>query len=1003
MMDDRARVPFALVGVLLLVSSAALSSGLYSQTTTTTTPAIERTMDDVTASLQTVTRQSVKSASREAAATPVVNPADTKWGDVLSEEAPFRDWVRIRIYLQLHRDLRTVKSHVGDVETTATLPRVESPADLRRAKQRVHIEAGGENATALRVRVENVSIRAVRGSRVVEQRDKTIEVVVATPVLALHDRVEQYERRLNRGPLDPGLSRRVTARLYGAVWARGYAQYGGAPIQNVLANRHTEVLTNGALLEEQRLVFGKRDTDGVRAHSRATLGLGLKDLLAATGTGGESWVGYVLKPNAPKAQANSEAGGVTGRQNATTTVSPGLAADRAFLSVTGEGGAMDDAIESVYSAETKLQAHVSQVDEERIQDPTPPGVNWTLVDERVRTDTTVESVSRPAVSGLNGWHVLDQFHRKVTETTSVTRMWVNGNRTIQTVENGYETNVVTIALVGMHAPSQNAPDRPIRTVHQAGTGHLQDPNLAGVVGKARARLIDDAGGEDSVARASVSRRIDTDAVRINGAKPISVREYVRTDLFSLHQEVKQLSVNVSRQRVGTFQTNPAGQLAARLEAERPRLIDAPNSYPSVAAKARVAARAAYLDAVIANLNSRAEETETAKSGVDDALSDTVAKSIDNVVAILDAQRAVTQGNTRSVGGEFSGQISLSVDGAPAYLTLSEVNRKTVPALSAPTHPMRARNQNLFTVPYGDAADTVTAGFGANNGRVQLSAAAEVLQAASKVPDSAANDSLVSARDELRVAVIESTSHVETSAVETLAANDVGGSDEARRQLVSTALARGNTPAETALAYTNESASEAVARRAAQVSSDVNQERLAVQLNVAITTSLREKRAQPTERSVNETLQITRHVVNTAAREVVANATKQTSKAVLEKRLDRSFARLPSGLPVAPVPGYWYATTNLWTANVEGEYARFTVGAPTGSEAIAYTRAGQTATLDVDGDGAKERFGRAPRVSFSVETAVVVVVPPGGTGVGDIDGNADERSAGWGDESRAHNK
>ncbi|WP_336361091.1 DUF7286 family protein [Haladaptatus sp. ZSTT2] len=54
-------------------------------------------------------------------------------------------------------------------------------------------------------------------------------------------------------------------------------------------------------------------------------------------------------------------------------------------------------------------------------------------------------------------------------------------------------------------------------------------------------------------------------------------------------------------------------------------------------------------------------------------------------------------------------------------------------------------------------------------------------------------------------------------------------------------------------------------------------------------------------------------------------------------------------------------------------------------------------------GEKERFGRAPRVSFSVETAVAVVVPPGGTGVGDIDGNADERSAGWGDGTQSHGK
>ncbi|WP_332898326.1 DUF7286 family protein [Haladaptatus sp. CMSO5] len=1002
-MDDRARVPFALVGVVLLVSSATLSAGLYSQSTQPTTPAIERTMDDVTASLQTVTRHGVKTASRRAAATPVLAPADTKWGEVLNDSSPFRDWVRIQIYLQLQRDLRTVESRAGGVKTTASLSAVRSPSDLRRAKQRVHIEAVGANATALRVRVENVSIRAIRGARVVEQRDAAIELVVSTPVLALHERVRRYERRLDRGPLDPGLSRRVTAKLYGAVWARGYAQYGGAPIQNVLANRHIEVLTNGALLEEQRLVFGNHDRAGVRAHKRATLGLGLKDLLAVTGTGAENWVGYVLKPIAPNVHAEPEAGGFAGRQNVTTTISPGLAADRAFLSVTAENGAMDDAIATVYSADAKLQTHVSQVDDTPVADPTPPGANWTLLDERVRTDIAVEPASQSAVSGLAGWHALDQFHREVTETTRVTRTWANGNRTTKTVERGSETYVVTVAVVGTHAQSSNAPDRRIRTVHRAGTGHLQDPNLAGVVGKARARLIDEAGGENSVARKAVSGTLGTEPVHIHGAKPVGFREYVRADLFSLHQAVKQLSVNVSRQRVGTFQTNPANRLASRVKAEREQLLDAPETYPSVAAKARVAARAAYLDAVIANLESRAKETETTKAGLDSVLADTVAKSMDNVGAILDAQSAVKQGDMRPIEGTLTGPVTFSVDGAPAYLTLSEVTRETVPAVEKPTHPLRARNQNLFTIPYGDAADTVTAGLETNSRRVRLAPAGAVLRAASNVPETAANDSFVTARTALRISIRESTDHVEASAVETLAANGVGESDTEREQLVAASLDRWDTPSETALAYSNGSASEAIARRAAHAHSDVSRERLAVHLNVAIMTALRETEAQPPERTVNETLQITRKVVRKSAREVVANATKQTSKAVFEKRLDRSFARLPSGLPVAPVPGYWYATTNLWTANVRGEYARFTVGVPTGQGGISYTRAGQAATLDVDGDGEKERFGRAPRVSFSVETAVAVVVPPGGTGVGDIDGNADERSAGWRDGTQSHDK
>jgi hypothetical protein len=48
---------------------------------------------------------------------------------------------------------------------------------------------------------------------------------------------------------------------------------------------------------------------------------------------------------------------------------------------------------------------------------------------------------------------------------------------------------------------------------------------------------------------------------------------------------------------------------------------------------------------------------------------------------------------------------------------------------------------------------------------------------------------------------------------------------------------------------------------------------------------------------------------------------------------------------------------------------------------------------VDGDGEAERLGHDERVSFETGTTVVAV-PPGGQGVGDVDGNADERSTGW---------
>lgn len=62
--------------------------------------------------------------------------------------------------------------------------------------------------------------------------------------------------------------------------------------------------------------------------------------------------------------------------------------------------------------------------------------------------------------------------------------------------------------------------------------------------------------------------------------------------------------------------------------------------------------------------------------------------------------------------------------------------------------------------------------------------------------------------------------------------------------------------------------------------------------------------------------------------------------------------------------------------------------------LRYTRDGSRVRYDWDDDGTRELVGRSEPVDLQVRTAVVVVVPPGGRGVGDTDGNADERSAGW---------
>jgi hypothetical protein len=141
-----------------------------------------------------------------------------------------------------------------------------------------------------------------------------------------------------------------------------------------------------------------------------------------------------------------------------------------------------------------------------------------------------------------------------------------------------------------------------------------------------------------------------------------------------------------------------------------------------------------------------------------------------------------------------------------------------------------------------------------------------------------------------------------------------------------------------------------------------------------------------------------------ARDLLDAGGTQAARLAAERGADRAARRLsqsskrlvPAGLPVLPPIQPWYATLNVWHVQVRGVHPSFVVrargyGGP--GPPLTYERDGRAVRLDVDRDGTPERLGRATRVAFDIETAVLVVVPPGGNGVGDTDGNADER-AGW---------
>ncbi|OYR83532.1 hypothetical protein DJ71_10110, partial [Halorubrum sp. E3] len=95
------------------------------------------------------------------------------------------------------------------------------------------------------------------------------------------------------------LGRQLTASLYPMAWARGYGQFAGAPVENVLANRHVELSTNAGIVRTQRDVFGASDPNARGGVARATARTGVTDLLKPTGVDEGSWTEAVLSAPTP--------------------------------------------------------------------------------------------------------------------------------------------------------------------------------------------------------------------------------------------------------------------------------------------------------------------------------------------------------------------------------------------------------------------------------------------------------------------------------------------------------------------------------------------------------------------------------------------------------------------------------------------------------------------------------------------------------------------------------
>jgi hypothetical protein len=996
--DDRARVPFALVGVLLLVGSATFAASLStrgaSPVDTSADAAAERVDAETTAAL----RSAVRDAARAAARDPVTVAAEDGPGSALAGPNTFRRYLRLRIFLAARDAVTPVEHRRGDAVARVSLG--ESVDSVSEAVGRVSISPV-DGGTELRATVRGLVLRVEHDGRIVDTRRLNRTVTVAVPVLALHDRTVAFQHRLDANPLEsPGLARRMTVGLTAVAQARGLGQYAGLPISNVVANHHVALSTNAGVLDAQRAAFGRTDPDAAAGVRAATLRTGATDLLSphADSQVVSAVTGELPDPNAPERAADDEGGNAL---PATRTVSVGVngTADAAFLSLLrGKNGERLESIrQSGYGAEVSVEADRRTVSSEHRPGADSPGENWTLAYSTVSTDVSVVGggSDRPVERVGRGERLLYRATRRVVERHTVERTWVKPNISARTTSASWRDIHQVRVTATAHLDDSRAPSRPVRPAFESG-GALDGPNLREANAAART-LVSGLGGADGIARNAVTGGRTSASTAVTGERPGDLDPWIYEDLAALRERLRNISVTVAASDAATGGDNGAARLAATVRDRRAELVDAPREYDGVADRTRVAARAAYVDRVLARLDARAGRTGDRNDGIGRALDAAgIAPGRANELADLTPKPPAPQESAGTDAG-VRGETVLVPDGDPAYLAPGPVDGRIVDGIADDEQyvGLAVRNLNVFAVPYGDSADLVTRTLLGDTARVSLHTAGGALVTADRTLADHPDPTLRNRRDALEPKVERSMREVRRTALGTLA-RETELTAEQRRDAVDRAFGRWDGPGERALAATDGSLARATAEAAvAELSNhgadgNIVEDRLRTALRVDLRRVATAKRVRVSEDAVDGAV--------SERRKIIEQEAKDTAKAATETAIQRGskgkVGGVPAGLPISPTFSPWVATVNVWVIESKGAYGRFAVSTESGS--TTYVRDGTQVALDVDGDRVPERLGRNERIDFSVRTVAVVAVPSGGLGVGDTDGNADERSVAWSD-------
>ncbi len=980
--DDSARVPFAVIGVLLIIISVLTSAYLQRMESASVSASVaderEGELNDALACARADVDNALNMAciyaEEEAGENPIINAS----GGRSPEEANMARLKRmayrnLSLYLKAnYQGGFAYGDYVVDASPAGEV--MFEPLDMNISRAIYHpILQCKDKYAVYYIASVPVELRVTRpGSDLDYAETYVAETLVTSRYPLLAELTGEYEARLNGTAMLTDL----TAASFAYTWARGYCQYFAGEPANIVDNGDLSLIVNAASLLEQGCVYNSVDPVSLAALARHTYDNArtTRDVL------NHNSLSYINQYNFSN----------TSRKNLTMDKKPEEYRFDADAIVDKElRAAIADPV-SRYNVDRAYGCKVYVTVKRR------------EVSEYYNYTGSVCVESYPLVSFENG---TGPFFREIW------KIWANGSGS------GGGTEMVTIDYAMEKVSPLNGYDD-VRAPHReaefsSGGRTYTDSNLVHAVdayNKAlpvRNVLLDELSYPDGFS----GRTIEVTCDRNRWAENASV------------YEIKTLAARVKRDVAVTLRPADYGsyddmmdEAYVKMRAQFRRnyteylaeqLYRDDGVFKTCGAKYAFYKRKAFLDGIDEALNASVNASEEVDRRIDERLkeysgpmnSSTVKDNARASKDLLDNTKMfIPFGLNMTLKGlgkddpyKWDENVSLAVDQRPNYLGVEEY---TDPETGYRVRPLKVRNVCLFALPtdfVGSAGATgaVLDGIDAIAGTAGRLANDTVAAEASQITRNVSEQARQAIKDQVNDALVNDDDlrgHVTRDDVES-SVNDAFDSRTPEQAVGD--MKNGTLQGEIARGLAQK------ARARAEVAGKADQ--YVDSYGDYIEAKAEEAVLGAEEKALSYVISTLKDGIKRAFTDYMAAAADKADDAAVGAALKR----IPMGLPLLPPYGWW-ATINVWYIEVIGEIP-YLAAYDADNEPVPDAILGQRATVYVrrpmvdirDGD---EVFGSNEPIRFRQQTCTFIIVPPGEQGVGDKLGGWEEKSPGFDGEA-----